>query len=277
MVHRIEIGLKKEIRDPLGEKVRRRVESDLGLVLGSVRTLSVFTLDMELSKEELEMIATGPFLDPIIQEYRIDEPLAHDYDWLAEVGFKPGVTDNVGKTAKEAIEWRLGRRLKEEEKLYTSSQYLFRGDLRRKEVERICTDLLGNSLIQRFEVWKADEAMGKIEPKVPKVRGETVGKVEEIDLNISDQDLFELSQARLLALDLRESPQTLILSWVKVPGAEGFYVINGFSGHGFMHGPACGLLLAEEILEGKAHTLDITSLSLSRFREGRYILEYNVV
>jgi sarcosine oxidase subunit beta len=58
---------------------------------------------------------------------------------------------------------------------------------------------------------------------------------------------------------------------------EGFYCINGFSGHGLMHGPICGLLLAEEILNGKAHTLDITSLSLTRFREGKAIQEYNVV
>jgi len=58
---------------------------------------------------------------------------------------------------------------------------------------------------------------------------------------------------------------------------DGFYCINGFSGHGMMHGPICGLLLAEEILDGKAHTLDITSLSLTRFREGKLIQEYNVV
>ncbi len=58
---------------------------------------------------------------------------------------------------------------------------------------------------------------------------------------------------------------------------EGFYLINGFSGHGFMHGPACGLLLAEEILEGRARSLDISCLRLSRFREGKLILEYNVV
>ena len=63
----------------------------------------------------------------------------------------------------------------------------------------------------------------------------------------------------------------------KVPEVEGFYLINGFSGHGFMHSPACGLLLAEEILDGRAHTLDITSLRLSRFREGKPIIEYNVV
>ena len=204
MPHRIEIGLRKGIRDPLGEKISRRVQNDLGLPVKSVRTISVFTLDMNLSKEELERVATGPFVDPIIQEYRIDQPLAQNFDWLVEVGFKPGVTDNVGKTAKEAIEWRLGRKLKEEEKVYTSTQYLFGGNLKREDVERICTDLLGNSLIQRFEVWKTDEWVGKVEPKVPKVRGDEEGRVEEIDLEIPDQALLQLSQERLLVLDLRE-------------------------------------------------------------------------
>jgi len=63
----------------------------------------------------------------------------------------------------------------------------------------------------------------------------------------------------------------------RVPQVEGFYCIGGFSGHGFQHGPACGLLLAEEILDGQAHTLDITSLHLERFERGEQILEYNVV
>ncbi|MCS7282694.1 MAG: FAD-binding oxidoreductase [Anaerolineae bacterium] len=63
----------------------------------------------------------------------------------------------------------------------------------------------------------------------------------------------------------------------RVPELEGFYIIGGFSGHGFMHGPASGLLLAEEILDGKAHTLDISSLSITRFREGKLIREYSVI
>ncbi len=63
----------------------------------------------------------------------------------------------------------------------------------------------------------------------------------------------------------------------RIPEVEGFYCIGGFSGHGFQHSPACGLLLAEEILDGAAHTLDITSLDIDRFKEGREIVEYNVV
>ena len=57
----------------------------------------------------------------------------------------------------------------------------------------------------------------------------------------------------------------------------GFYCINGFSGHGFMHGPVCGLLLAEEILDGATRTLDVASLSIERFQAGESMAEYNVV
>jgi sarcosine oxidase subunit beta len=63
----------------------------------------------------------------------------------------------------------------------------------------------------------------------------------------------------------------------RISQVDGLYCIGGFSGHGFMHGPICGLLLAEEILDEQAHTMDITSLYLDRFREGKEIAEYNVV
>lgn len=63
----------------------------------------------------------------------------------------------------------------------------------------------------------------------------------------------------------------------RVPELEGFYCINGFSGHGFMHGPICGLLLAEEILEGEARTLDIAPLRIDRFLHRGGQMEYAVV
>jgi sarcosine oxidase subunit beta len=57
----------------------------------------------------------------------------------------------------------------------------------------------------------------------------------------------------------------------------GFYVVTGFSGHGFMHGPICGLLMAELITTGHTPTLDISALALSRFAENKQIFEYNVI
>ena len=58
---------------------------------------------------------------------------------------------------------------------------------------------------------------------------------------------------------------------------EGFYLLTGFSGHGFMHGPVCGLLMAELLLDGQAHTLDVSALDPGRFAQGRARPEYNVV
>jgi len=54
-----------------------------------------------------------------------------------------------------------------------------------------------------------------------------------------------------------------------VPGVEGLFIAAGFSGHGFMHSPATARLIVEEMLDGKARTLDIADLSLERFQSGR--------
>ena len=46
---------------------------------------------------------------------------------------------------------------------------------------------------------------------------------------------------------------------------DGLYVMAGFSGHGFMHGPIAGQLMAELIADGRAHTVDIAPLDIERF------------
>jgi sarcosine oxidase subunit beta len=58
---------------------------------------------------------------------------------------------------------------------------------------------------------------------------------------------------------------------------KGLYVAAGFSGHGIMHSPATDKVMSEIILDGKAHTVDVSMLDLDRFREGRPIREINVV
>jgi len=57
------------------------------------------------------------------------------------------------------------------------------------------------------------------------------------------------------------------------PEIEGFICANGFSGHGFQHSPAVGILVAELIVKGQAKTLDIHPLRPQRFREGDLIYE----
>jgi sarcosine oxidase subunit beta len=63
----------------------------------------------------------------------------------------------------------------------------------------------------------------------------------------------------------------------RLPHADGLFVCAGFSGHGLMHGPAAGLLMAEEILDGRARTIDIDPVRWDRFGKGTVAAEYNVV
>jgi sarcosine oxidase, subunit beta len=61
------------------------------------------------------------------------------------------------------------------------------------------------------------------------------------------------------------------------PELPNYVDASGFSGHGIMHSPATGLLIAEEILDGRAHTIDIDELRLTRFRDRELRREQNVI
>jgi len=45
----------------------------------------------------------------------------------------------------------------------------------------------------------------------------------------------------------------------------GFFLANGFSGHGMMHAPAVGMILSDLIIEGKTGLIDLEAVSLARF------------
>ncbi|NIM46059.1 MAG: FAD-dependent oxidoreductase [Nitrososphaeria archaeon] len=57
----------------------------------------------------------------------------------------------------------------------------------------------------------------------------------------------------------------------EVPGLEGFICAAGFSGHGFKLAPVVGRLISELIVDGKTSTLDISPLSVERFKTGELL------
>jgi len=60
-------------------------------------------------------------------------------------------------------------------------------------------------------------------------------------------------------------------------GLPGFFLANGFSGHGVMHAPATGKILADLILSGKTDLVDAHLFSLERFAEGHLLEETAVL
>jgi sarcosine oxidase subunit beta len=62
-----------------------------------------------------------------------------------------------------------------------------------------------------------------------------------------------------------------------VPELAGFFCANGFSGHGVMHSPATGRIVADLIMYGESKVIDARELSITRFAEGRTIEETAVL
>ncbi len=121
--HRIEVATRPGQRDPVGESVRDRLHEDLGIHVDEVRLVDVYTIHADLDTDQLERVRDELFTDPITQESALDAPIAGPCDYLIEVGFLPGVTDNVGKSAREGIEDVLDRAFEEGEAVFKSTQY----------------------------------------------------------------------------------------------------------------------------------------------------------
>jgi sarcosine oxidase subunit beta len=62
-----------------------------------------------------------------------------------------------------------------------------------------------------------------------------------------------------------------------MPGSANWINACGFSGHGVMQAPAVGALMAEEILHGRARSIDIDPLRIERFSGAELAPERNVV
>ena len=206
MAVRVEVGFRDGVRDPRGERVVREAREMAGIHLQDVRTLSVYTVDVDLSPEEIVRVASGPLTDPVIQEYSIGKPLPGRFDVLLEVGFKPGVTDNAGRSAGEAVSQVIGRPLAEGNGVYSSIQYRVKGNLDERGARRLVSQVLANELINRWKIipWERFDPGYLSRPEIPRVTISGGGKVSEVDLEGDAARLIEISRSRLLALSLKE-------------------------------------------------------------------------
>ncbi|HEX4822748.1 MAG TPA: AIR synthase-related protein [Candidatus Polarisedimenticolaceae bacterium] len=203
MVHRLEIASRPGLADPRGAALVRAARAFLGLTLRAARTRDVYRIDAALSDEEAARVL-HEFVDPVAQRGSLGRHDDGAFDVAVTVGFKPGVTDPVGKSARVCIEDTLGRRLREGEAVYTSTMVLLDG-AGIEDARRIATGILANPVIQTIEV-AAYEAWRSAPPDltVPKVAEHARPPVRRVPLHGSDDELLAVSKERLLALTLPE-------------------------------------------------------------------------
>jgi len=205
MIYRIEIGLKDGVPDARGRRVMTQTASALHIDLAQCRTRDVYKVDAGIDPAAGERIRAA-FTDPVVAESAVDRlSPPEDFDWLIEVGFKPGVTDNVGRTARGAMQDALGRELAWREQVYTAVQYFLWGTLARKEAEAVGLDLLANPLIQTVQVFSRGEwARTAPDQSVPVFTEAPAPEVRTIDLSGSNADLERISREGILSLSLDE-------------------------------------------------------------------------
>jgi phosphoribosylformylglycinamidine synthase len=202
MTHRLEVCLKSDVPDPVGRKIQSRAALHLGIRTDVIRVADAYIIDRDMTKAELQLIADEVFRDPVIQDVAINEAVDIPYDRLIEVGFRPGVTDNVARTAREAIERTLEIRFGPDEGVYSRKLYFIRGNLSLNQVESLAGDMLANDLIQTWRVY--DPGQNRLDLSVPRVTQKVEIAIQRIDLEISDDELMRLSRDGVLALNLQE-------------------------------------------------------------------------
>ncbi len=207
MPQRIEITLKPELFDAEGEGIRRKAARYFGIEIEHIRTIQIMTIDAGLSENQVETVRKNIFTNPVTHISSLD-PLPVPFDYTIWIGYRPGVRDNPGAVAVEAIEDFLGVRFGKGESVYTSRRYCITGTkLSLRDIEILANQLLANDIIQQTRIFSRDEwnpevGVGWIIPKV--ILDHTPG-VTTLPIE-SDDRLLEVSRERNLALDPNDIP-----------------------------------------------------------------------
>ncbi|HBV42386.1 MAG TPA: phosphoribosylformylglycinamidine synthase [Desulfovibrio sp.] len=202
---RLEIRVKENQQDPVGRRVAEEIKEALGFNIDTVRMVKVLTFDGIGEEEAGLLLEKAVMHDPVLQSASL-QPSPSDADFILEVSFRPGVTDNEGNTARNTAALVLGKE-RDTLKVYTAKQYHLWGKITRAEAEKIGRDLLANELIERLRI-KSREEWAKeagFEAQASKVTGKASDTVRIIPLlGMSDAELIDYSRKNTLALTLEE-------------------------------------------------------------------------
>lgn len=211
------LEVRNTVKDNRAATRLSRLKAD-GYRVEAVFTADLYTVNKEFSAEEKGKIGVM-LTNPIFEAYSVDKLTApEDFDFVIETGFLPGVTDNVGHTAREGIEDLLHVEFDyPNENVHSSVITYLKGGLDQGDVQAIGESFV-NPLIQRITV-KSKEEFDKegMEVVVPLVKISEKPKADEVDLDISEAELVKLGKLGIANEDgTRRGPLALRLSYLKV-------------------------------------------------------------
>jgi phosphoribosylformylglycinamidine synthase subunit PurSL len=202
-------------------EVRKKQLEDMGFSIGHVDLVDVYTLDNGFNKSQLQEISTI-LSHPVFQRTAETILLGKRFDYVIEVGLLPGVTDNVGNTARESIEDKLGVELKGQG-VFTSQMMFVSGNISREGAERIGASF-ANPVIERTRIRSYKEfidgrGMGVLVPKV-NLDEKPIADIVKI-LEMDDEELTILGKQGIPNQDrTSRGPLALDLTYMRAIKSE---------------------------------------------------------
>ena len=181
-----------------------------------------YLIDSKLSEKELIKLAEA-LTNPILEKYFINESLdvgRLDFgrptsEYAIEIGFLPGVTDNVGNTVKE-IATDLFHINKDSNFHVYTSKIFFTKSKNVEDAQKISLDLY-NPLIERAYIVNVKSGKIDLPMKIPKVVLEKRKTVIGVSLGISDEELTKIGKEGIMdETGKRRGPLALSLSSMQV-------------------------------------------------------------
>ncbi|PIR84014.1 phosphoribosylformylglycinamidine synthase subunit PurL [Candidatus Kaiserbacteria bacterium CG10_big_fil_rev_8_21_14_0_10_51_14] len=178
--------------------------------LKAASLIQVYTIDAKLSDTEV-VAAADRLTNPVTETYSIGD-VRSLHPFAIEIGFLPGVTDNVGKTARETIEDAIGREFAGEENVYSSRILFLDGRPTLVDLQDIANEL-HNPLIERVTICVEPQ---KIPLVVPRVSLHETVRSDEVDLAVNDEELIKIGKEGIQNPDdTRRGPLSLSLRALK--------------------------------------------------------------
>lgn len=202
----IQTHIKPKYKDTKGISIQNKCKEQLSIDTGNIKTSSLYTVDYDITPGNFEKFAQNCLQNKITENVLINDVYDNsNFKSLIAVAQLPGVTDDIGVSAQMALADFLNRDIDTNvQHIFTQQIYYIENTLSEEELMLIAKSFLGNQLINHIQVFTKKNESFNFTPYVPKVEMQTDETVELIDLNLSDDKLIELSENKVLALNLEE-------------------------------------------------------------------------
>ncbi len=191
----IDAALKPDQTDPVGLAVKHEAEAIGVGGIDDVRYVRVFVIEGELSRGEIDRVASQLLADPVVDRYAVNEPLLDEAGaQIVQVVRKPGVMDPVEASTLKGIA-DMGLRASA---VRTARKYYLYGSISEADARRVGEKVLANDIIEHLIMG------GERIREIPRASKAPFRRVEVPLLEAGDAEMERISREGVLSLNLAE-------------------------------------------------------------------------